>query len=201
MIARLPLIPTVLVLAAVAVMIALGFWQLDRRGEKAEMLARFEAAANDSGEVDWPASRDEALDLLYRRVQVRCATASSISSMAGLNADGTSGLAVTAQCDVGSGDPVLVVLGWSQAPVTPNWSGGDVRGVVAPGPRIVADPPLAGLEANAIPDPSEIPNNHLAYAVQWFFFAATALIIYALAVRKRLVRSSHPNGGEDPAGP
>jgi surfeit locus 1 family protein len=37
--------------------------------------------------------------------------------------------------------------------------------------RLVADPPLAGLAANAAPDPSDIPNNHLAYAVQWFLFA------------------------------
>ena len=50
----------------------------------------------------------------------------------------------------------------------------------------VADPPLAGLEANGVPDPSEIPNNHFAYAIQWFLFALTALVIYGLAVRKRL---------------
>jgi surfeit locus 1 family protein len=65
-----------------------------------------------------------------------------------------------------------------------------VTGVISPGgpagARLVADPPLAGLEANAKPDPSNIPNNHLAYAVQWFFFALTALVIYALALRKRL---------------
>jgi len=29
------------------------------------------------------------------------------------------------------------------------------------------------------------PNNHLSYAIQWFFFAATALVIYVLALRKR----------------
>jgi surfeit locus 1 family protein len=31
-----------------------------------------------------------------------------------------------------------------------------------------------------------IPNNHRSYAVQWFAFALIALIIYGLAVRKRL---------------
>jgi surfeit locus 1 family protein len=40
--------------------------------------------------------------------------------------------------------------------------------------------------ANARPDPNDIPNNHLAYAVQWFLFAGVALVIYALAVRKRM---------------
>ena len=87
---------------------------------------------------------------------------------------------------VGDGGRAEVVLGWSRDPRGPDWRGGEVMGVIAPGPRLVADPPLAGLEANRVPDPSEIPNNHFAYAIQWFLFAATALVIYALAVRKRL---------------
>ena len=60
----------------------------------------------------------------------------------------------------------------------------------AVGARLVADPPVAGLGANARPDPSDIPNNHLAYAVQWFLFAFTALVIYALALRKRLAAAA-----------
>jgi surfeit locus 1 family protein len=67
-----------------------------------------------------------------------------------------------------------------------------VRGVIAPGPRLVADPPLAGLEANAIPDPSQIPDNHLSYAVQWFLFAGAALVVYVLALRKRLQEKPAP---------
>jgi surfeit locus 1 family protein len=31
-----------------------------------------------------------------------------------------------------------------------------------------------------------VPNNHRSYAVQWFLFAAAALIIYLLAVRGKL---------------
>jgi surfeit locus 1 family protein len=30
-----------------------------------------------------------------------------------------------------------------------------------------------------------VPNNHLAYAVQWFLFAGVAAVIYALALRRR----------------
>lgn len=82
-----------------------------------------------------------------------------------------------------------VVLGWSQSADPVAWSGGWVAGTVVPtgelGFKIVADPPLAGLEPNAKPDPGDLPNNHLAYAVQWFFFAATALVIYVLALRRR----------------
>ena len=51
---------------------------------------------------------------------------------------------------------------------------------------LVADPPLGGLDANPRADISAVPNNHLAYAVQWFLFAAIALGIYAIALRRRL---------------
>jgi surfeit locus 1 family protein len=180
---RLPLIATVLVLAAVATMIALGFWQLQRRAEKAQLITSYEAAVSSDAVVEWPDGGPEAaLAMLYRRARLECETVSAMSAIAGSNARGESGLAITARC----GTDVLVVLGWSRAPVTPDWQGGTVVGVIAPGPRLVADPPIAGLEANAVPDPSAIPNNHLSYAVQWFLFAFTALVIYALALRKRL---------------
>ena len=38
---------------------------------------------------------------------------------------------------------------------------------------------------NAPPSIESIPNNHLAYAVQWFLFAAVAAIIYVIALRRR----------------
>ena len=41
----------------------------------------------------------------------------------------------------------------------------------------------------AAPDPRDLPNNHLAYAGQWFFFALTALVIYILALRRRSTRA------------
>jgi cytochrome oxidase assembly protein ShyY1 len=86
-------------------------------------------------------------------------------------------------------EPADVVLGWSRTPEPVMWKGSWVAGTVVPtgelGFKIVADPPLAGLEANAKPDPGDLPNNHLAYAGQWFFFALTALVIYVLALRRR----------------
>jgi surfeit locus 1 family protein len=73
------------------------------------------------------------------------------------------------------------------------WQGGPVSGIVAPESmterlkwHIIAEPPLAGLQANARPNPADIPNNHWSYAIQWFLFAAVALGIYGLALRKRL---------------
>lgn len=188
MIRRLPLIPTLLVLIAVGIMIRLGFWQLDRLHQKEALLARYAAARSMSADVPFPQSEAAAEPLFYRHARIDCREVTDVIAKAGNNAKGGSGLAHYATCKLPDGGKADVVLGWSQDPAAPEWRGGEVMGIVAPGPRLVADPPLAGLQANAVPDPSEIPNNHLAYAVQWFLFAATALVIYALAVRKRLAR-------------
>ncbi len=51
---------------------------------------------------------------------------------------------------------------------------------------LVADTPAPGLKPNTPPDLDAVPNNHLAYAGQWFFFAAVAGIIYTLALRRRI---------------
>tara|TARA_B100000749_G_scaffold250516_1_gene215647 strand:+ start:41 stop:217 length:177 start_codon:yes stop_codon:yes gene_type:complete len=42
-----------------------------------------------------------------------------------------------------------------------------------------------GLKPLAPPSVADLPNNHLAYAVQWFLFAAVAVVIYILALRRR----------------
>ena len=183
---KIPILPTLIVLVAAGVMVRLGFWQISRLHEKEALLAHYAAARGNPEEVEWPSTRQAQLDLMYRRARFVCASAASRSSMAGTNASGESGVSQTVQCAGPGGTNVLVELGWSREPVAGEaWGGGTVHGVIAPGPRLVADPPLAGLDANEIPDPSSIPNNHLSYAVQWFLFAATALVIYALALRKR----------------
>jgi cytochrome oxidase assembly protein ShyY1 len=84
-----------------------------------------------------------------------------------------------------------VEVGWSKDPnAKVNWHGGAVSGIVAPDQktrmRLVAASAPPGLETSAEPSISSIPNNHRSYALQWFSFAAIALVIYGLAVRKRL---------------
>ena len=186
---RLPVVPTLIVLLAVGYMIHLGFWQLDRMQQKQEMLARYTAAQNSTAEVPYSASK-QAEQILYHRSRLNCSAVSGATTQSGRNDKGEAGLAHYAQCRLAEGSAATVVLGWSRVPSVPNWTGGVVTGWVAPGPRLVADPPLAGLAPNARPDPNDIPNNHLAYAVQWFLFAGVALVIYALALRKRWQASS-----------
>ncbi len=182
---RLPVIPTVLVAVAVATMIALGFWQLGRLDEKEALIATYRQAEAMRDPVPWPRGEDAMRNALYRRATLRCSRVIESSARAGTSARGTPGWAQTARCQLAGGGEAMVMLGWTRAPDGPPWAGGTVTGTIAPGPRLVADPPLAGLSALEKPDPAEIPNNHLAYAWQWFFFAATALVIYVLALRRR----------------
>ncbi len=182
----IPIIPTLVVLLAVAVMMRLGFWQIDRLHQKEALLARYASAAGLSADVPFPADKIAAETVLYRHSTVDCTAVNELSVIAGQNDKGEPGMAHTARCTLPGGGSALVVIGWSRDPAAPDWHGGTVKGTVAPGPRLVADPPLAGLAPNARPDPAELPNNHFAYAVQWFLFALTALVIYALALRKRL---------------
>jgi len=182
MLRRLPILPTILVLLAIAVMIRLGFWQLDRLDQKEALLTRYATTRDLSADVPFPQSEAAAEPLFYRHARVTCSEVTAVTAKAGSNAKGEAGLAHYASCNLAGGGKADVVLGWSRDPKSPEWRGGEVAGTIAPGPRLVADPPLAGLEANAAPDPSELPNNHLAYAVQWFLFALVALVIYPLAV-------------------
>lgn len=177
---RIPIISTVIVAAAVMTMIGLGVWQLGRMSEKADLLARYAAAAGNAGEAQFPRQGDGA-EVWFRRSRIACDTVTKIEAVAGTSARGQKGWIQRATC--GSG--VLVDLGFSRALADGAWQGGVVTGIIAPGPRLVADPPVAGLAPMARPDPADLPNNHLAYAGQWFFFAITALVIYVLALRRR----------------
>lgn len=186
---RLPIVPTLFVLAAIAVMIRLGFWQLDRLHEKEAMIARYEGAQADQSIHEWPAP-SELSATGYIRVRFMCETTVAQQAISGRNAADEPGWAHVALCNLANGQKARAVLGWSNGPDSVPWTGGQVIGTLVPRdnaiPQVVADPPLAGLQANARPDPRDIPNNHLSYAIQWFLFAATALVIYLLALRKRL---------------
>ncbi|TAD82624.1 MAG: SURF1 family protein [Sphingomonadales bacterium] len=177
---RLPIISTIIVLAAVATMIALGIWQLGRRAEKEALIASYEAAMGADDLVVFPI-KGEGEALLFRRSQIDCQSVAKIEAVSGTSAKGQKGWVQRATCRSGA----IVDLGYSRDIAKPDFTGGKATGVIAPGPRLVADPPLAGLEPMAKPDPGDLPNNHLAYAGQWFFFALTALVIYVLALRRR----------------
>lgn len=182
---KVPIIPTAIVVAAVATMIALGFWQLDRKAQKEALLTHYAQARTLPAEVEWPESEAEAEAALFRHARLDCTRVLDVSSRAGTSADGRKGWAHIARCAIGGGREADVAIGWSARPEVPEWRGGPVEGIVASGPRLVVARSVAGLAPLSPPDPADIPNNHLAYAGQWFFFALTALVIYVLALRRR----------------
>ncbi|BBF68186.1 SURF1 family protein [Sphingomonas bisphenolicum] len=202
--ARTPLIATIIVALAVLTMIALGVWQLQRRGEKEQALAL--AAANPGRPaVAFPMLPPVAPDLLFRPSSVHCLRVVGWRIEAGRAADGSTGYRHIAQCATGAEGPgALVAIGVGQKPDDkPNWTGGQVSGWISEEPdhrallsriggkatplrpMLIARQAPAGLKPAAPPSAADVPNNHLAYAVQWFFFAAVAVIIYILALRRR----------------
>ena len=186
---RVPIVPTLIVAAAVIVMIALGVWQLQRAEWKEGLLARYRQAQTLSSEVPWPRDGAAMEDSLFRWSGFTCDRVLSVRSGAGTSAQGEKGWAHIARCAIDGGGEAEVALGWSSAPDQPQWSGGEVSGIIAPGGKaggvLHAARRPAGLQPLATPDPGDLPNNHLAYAGQWFFFAITALVIYILALRRR----------------
>jgi cytochrome oxidase assembly protein ShyY1 len=189
---RFPLFPTIVVAAAIALMIGLGVWQLHRAKWKEGLLARYDQAEK-LPPIAFPAGplRDEQLPL-FRHATGVCLRIASKRAVAGENATGEPGYVQVVDCVTGAEGPGMSVeLGWSKDPNARfHWSSGLVSGIIAPDRRmrmrLVAGSAPPGLEPSAAPSLSSIPNNHRSYALQWFAFALTALVIYGLAVRKRL---------------
>ena len=206
---RVPVVPTIIVGAAIATMIALGLWQLlVRLPQKEAQLAQL--SANPSRPpIAFPDRPDDSL--LFRRAAVVCGEVQSIARAGA----GGAGYRLIATCAVGEARPdVKVQIGTTRDPVKPvTWGGGPVSGWISHAPDatplgarlfdhrprellLVADRPAAGLEPNTRPDVGLVPNNHLAYAGQWFFFAAVATVIYILALQRR-VRPQGPGRAGD----
>jgi surfeit locus 1 family protein len=186
---RVPVVPTLVVAAAVATMIALGVWQLRRAEWKAELIARYSDAQAMSANVPWPEDSAGLEQVLFRWSQFTCAKVLGIRTTAATSSSGESGVAQVAHCEVEGGGEAEVALGWSRPTQQIAWNGGRVNGIIGPGGTfggmLHASPPAPGLDPLAPPDPQDLPNNHLAYAGQWFFFALTAVVIYVLALRRR----------------
>jgi len=188
---RLPIIPTIVVLAAVGVMIGLGVWQLQRARWKESLLARYAAAAQQPPIVfpTMPLHEDQLP--LFRHATGVCLRVAGQRAQAGENRSGEPGYVHIVDCSTGAEGPGMSVeVGWSKNPnARVQWTGGPVSGTIAPDRvarmRLVAASAPPGLEPSAAPSLASIPNNHRSYALQWFAFAAIALVIYVLALRKR----------------
>ncbi len=216
---KLPVIPSIVVALAVAAMIGLGVWQLDRRAEKEAAIARY--AGNRALPVmafPRPPIGDENL---FRRASAMCLEVTGWSEQAGRAENGAKGWRHIADCRTGvEALTTKFDMGVSTAPgVTPVWNGGEVTGSITQAPdstpllaslfgkrpprplMLVSETPAPGLAESARPDPSSVPNNHLAYAVQWFLFALAAVVIYVLALRWRGRKATSPAPSAEPGPP
>jgi hypothetical protein len=144
-------------------------------------------------------------DVLFRRAAATCLEVVEWQREGGRTAKGGTGWRQIASCRTGAEGPALRVdMGITSDPdFTPGWKGGAATGTITrapdhrpllsnlfgkappPGLMLVAEQAAPGLEPSARPDPSGVPNNHLAYAVQWFIFAGLAVVIYLIALRRR----------------
>ncbi|MCW2393953.1 MULTISPECIES: SURF1 family protein [unclassified Sphingobium] len=201
---RVPLVPTVLVGLAVAVMIALGIWQIGRAHQKEAALDAWRANLH-LPLTAFPRQNPTDQSYMFRRLAAQCLRVVDWQVIGGRARSGETGWRHIAYCATGAEGPGLVVdMGVSVRPDgKTDWQGGPVTGTATHEPdnssllarvqgkasplrlMIVAEEPAPGLLASAPPDPSSVPNNHRSYAVQWFLFATIALVIYALALRKR----------------
>lgn len=209
---RIPLFASIIVTGAVLVMIGLGIWQLQRRDEKEAMLA-FASTNPAKPAVSFPQMPPVPEELLFRRSSIHCLNVVGWQTEAGRAADGSIGYRYIAQCVTGAEGPgALVALGVAKQPdLKPDWKGGQATGWISEEPdhrmllsrftasalplrpMLIAERAPQGLKPVAPPSVRDVPNNHLAYAIQWFFFAAVAVIIYVLALRKRPPSSGEPS--------
>jgi surfeit locus 1 family protein len=200
---RFPVVATIVVALAIAAMLALGIWQLQRLGQK-EAALRLYAANLEKPPVAFPASATGDSNL-FRRSGGNCLQVVRWSKEGGRAADGTVGYRQLAHCRTGAEGPGMTVdVGVTTDPnYRPVWPGSAVTGTIthaadhraliatafdtAPQTLIlIADTAAPGLHVTQKPGLGSVPNNHFAYAMQWFLFAAVAAIIYALALRRRM---------------
>jgi cytochrome oxidase assembly protein ShyY1 len=195
---RVPIVPTIVVAAAVATLIGLGVWQLRRADWKAHLLAQYAAAeAMPAVDLDPLLDGRTALPpLSFRRALVTChARDVEPQVRAGRSAADVPGQAYFIPCRPGAAGlagRLRVNAGWAERPDAARRL--SLEGIVAGRLSVVeADGPVTLTAATAAPPlvpgrPAgidNIANNHMLYAFQWFFFAAAAALIYWLALRRR----------------
>lgn len=201
MIRKIPILPTVLVGLAVATMIGLGVWQISRAQWKDRLIEQYRTAAAQPP-MSFPTAPMTGEPPLFRWATGFCLRPTSHRATAGENRDGEPGYVHIVHCSTGAEGPgIAVQIGWSKDPQAKwQWQGGPVSGMIAPDRqhrmRLVAASAPPGLQPSALPSMESIPNNHRMYAVQWFLFAAVALIIYVLALRQRGRKAAAKDGND-----
>ena len=217
---RWPIVPTLMTLVMVLAMIGLGIWQLQRREWKHALLASLDAARTLP-----PVTPREfyraiigAGSVQYRRAVVTCrpGRVAPYDIKGGASATDVSGFLVLVACKDpplthGRGPDLVVVAGWSARPDPPSplLVDAEFDGVVVENPygsapnrpkfMLIPRTAVPPLLPSRVPTPGDLPDPHLNYALQWFAFAATLGVIYALWLRRWRATAGRAPGRADAA--
>ncbi len=209
-------IPTLITCVLMAILVALGVWQLERLKWKLGLLAEI-----DHAEASPPIPLSGA-PLQFTKVSVQGVLRNDLRALYGVDVHGvTEGSQLIEPLERPGQLPVLVDLGWvpegfDAPPGGPATVVGYVRvpnepGLFTPnddtghrhfynldpakigaglGLPAVAPFTIIAMGLDGIPQPASAlprpPNDHLGYALTWFGLAATLIVTYALFVRKAL---------------
>lgn len=207
---RIPIIPTLITAIGVLILCGLGRWQLERREWKRDLIARLEAAATQPpvSPAEFRAAMQGRLSVQYRRAAIGCHTGEKTpyDLRPGSSAKGDSGFYVVVSCRPNDMPPdIIAVAGWTRRADARDMVltlDHELTGVVIekpygdePGrPRfmLIPDTAIAPLERPRQPRPADLPDNHLAYAGQWFGLAIALAAIYGLWLRRRTMVAPPP---------
>ena len=205
---RVPIIPTLMTAIMVITMIGLGIWQLERREWKHALIAQLEASRH------LPAVRPAEFframvgeqSVQFRRAVVAChpGRVTPYDIRGGDSRDGQPGFLVLVACRDpafvhGKGPDIVVAVGWTDRPVAPSPLIVDTEfaGTVIERPygktpgkpffMLIPDTAIAPLRPARQPVPGDLPDSHATYAFQWFAFALTLMIIYAIFMWRRFI--------------
>jgi surfeit locus 1 family protein len=202
-----PLIPTILVVLAVATMLGLGIWQLQRKQHHEILLEKVSRNAA-KPPISYPELGPVSASALQRKSSITCLRVVQWREDTGKDNAGKAGTRYLAECVTGvEGPGALIAAGVADLPnLSVDWNGGQVSGVITEepdrqsmlaklsGPKVVLRPMLVssqglgGLRTAAQPSLDKLREritSNLLYAIQWFIFAFAAAVIFVLAVRKR----------------
>lgn len=208
---RPSLLASLMAVPAVAVMVGLGVWQLQRLEWKEALLARMEERIH-APPVPLPAAVDDPDSIDLRPVTVAGMLLDSRSQKVPARPlQGRAGYEIVTPVERAEGAPVLVNRGWVPLDYRPapgpdrpvSWRGvarvpgaggwvhipelASAAGIGAALPVVVEALPgqePAGAPAGIEPR-SDLPNNHLQYALTWFGLAATLAVIVVLFQHRR----------------
>ena len=200
---RIPIIPTLITAIGVMILCGLSVWQWNRREWKHDLIARLEAAPRlpPVSPAEFRAAMAGDISVQYRRAEIGCHAGSKrpYDLRPGSSAGGTPGFFVLVSCRPNDRPPdIVAVAGWTRradaASLTLDLDH-ELSGIVIENPygkapdrprfMLIPDSAIAPLERPRQPSAADLPDNHLAYAGQWFGLAIALAAIYGLWLRRR----------------